>query len=89
MVWYGLMFLPYGHPWNPISQSNDNPSLAATNVVPKRALCPQFTDLKAFTREIAGLVPATPETLCQLDVDAFLYATGKFNCYNPLSSSTF
>lgn len=82
LVWYGLLFLPHGLPWAPINQSNDDPSLAAATIVPKRSLCPPFVDLKLYTREIPGLVPATPETLCQLDIDAFLYATGNYRNIN-------
>ncbi|KAF4521479.1 hypothetical protein B566_EDAN001776, partial [Ephemera danica] len=75
LVWYGLNFLPYGTPWTAISQTNDDPTLTVLNVVPKHPLCPMFDGLKLHLKDVTMMVPASLESLCQMDLDAFVYAT--------------
>jgi len=85
LVWYGLRFRALGHPWAPLSEANDDPNLVALDTLPKRALCEAFPNLKKFNRELPGINQATPESLSQMDVDAFLFAIGWYFKLNFIS----
>jgi hypothetical protein len=76
LVWYGLRAKAPGHPWAPLSEANDDPGQVALDMLPKRPLCPAFTSLKRFNQELPGICQATPESLSQMDLDAFIFGSG-------------
>jgi hypothetical protein len=78
LVWYGLRFRAQGHPWTSLSIANDDPNMVALDILPKRALCEAFPKLKKFSKDLPGINQATPESLSQIDIDAFLFATGSY-----------
>ncbi|XP_059487715.1 E3 SUMO-protein ligase RanBP2-like [Neocloeon triangulifer] len=74
VIWYGLQFRAIGHPWTPLSEANDDPNIVALDVLPKRPLCPAFHNLKKYNKDFPGISQATPESLSQMDIDAFIFA---------------
>ncbi|XP_065336958.1 E3 SUMO-protein ligase RanBP2-like isoform X2 [Cloeon dipterum] len=75
LVWYGLQFRAQGHPWTPLNEMNDDPNLVALNVLPAKSLCAAFPSLKRFNKDLPGINQPTPESLSQMDIDAFIFAS--------------